>query len=249
MKNILLIFNVRDDLRRYIVDGLSSIRNLNLIFPEHENESELLELAPVADIIVGWRPTLGLLERAINLKALINPGVGVQHHIKQYKDLYESRGIILINGHGNTYFTAQHAVALLLSLTNRIIQHHEWMIQGLWRRGDEFAKSIPMRNRRIGLLGYGAVNQKVHRFLAGFDVEFSILKRSWKENEKLVTSAKKYMPCELEIFLTETDTLIVAVPQTDETYSIIGERELGLLGINGLIVNIARGEVINEKAL
>ncbi|MFW9956552.1 MAG: NAD(P)-dependent oxidoreductase [Candidatus Odinarchaeota archaeon] len=249
MKNILFIFKVRDELMSYLVRGLSSIKNLNLIFPVHENEEELLELAPEADLIVGWRPSPELLERATNLKIIINPGVGVQHHIKQYKELYKKRSITLINGHGNTYFTAQHAVALLLSLTNRIIQHHEWMALGLWRRGDEFAKSIPLRDRRIGLLGYGAVNQKVHRFLAGFDVEFFILKRSWIGNETLPTPAKKYMPHELESFLADIDILIIAVPQTDETDGMIGEKELGLFGPNGLIINIARGAVINEKAL
>jgi phosphoglycerate dehydrogenase-like enzyme len=249
MKNILFIFQVRNELRRYIIEGLSSVRNLNLIFPEYENEEELYDLAPAADLIVGWRPTLELLERATNLRVFINPGVGVQHHIKQYRDLYKARGITLINGHGNTYFTAQHAVALLLSLTNRVIQHHNWMVEGLWRRGDESAKSIPLRDRRIGLLGYGAVNQKVHRFLAGFDVEFSILKRSWRGDEILPTTAKRFSPQELEAFLRDSDTLIIAVPQTDETEGMIGERELGLLGSNGLIVNIARGAVIDERAL
>jgi phosphoglycerate dehydrogenase-like enzyme len=249
MKNILFIFKVRDEIKNYIIEGLSSIKNLNLIFPENAVDDEILELAPAADLIVGWRPTPELLERAINLKVIINPGVGVQDHIRQYKDLYKTRGITLLNGHGNTYFTAQHAVALLLSLTNRIILHHHWMTQGLWRRGDEFAKSVPLKNRRIGLLGYGAVNQKVHKFIAGFDVDFSILKRSWKGNETLVTSAKKYVPSELESFLTEVDILIIAVPQTDETDGMIGERELELLGSNALIINIARGAVIDEKAL
>jgi len=249
MKNILFIFNARDELRRYITDGLSSISNLNLIFPDRDDDEYLLQLAPSADLIIGWRPSAELLESARNLKVFINPGVGVQHHIKQYRDVYKQRGITLINGHGNTYFTAQHAVALLLSLTNKVIPHHTWMANGLWRRGDDFAKSIPLRNRKIGLLGYGAVNQKVHRFLAGFDVEFSILKRNWIGNEKVTAPAKKYSPDGLEDFLIEVDTLIVAVPETDETNGMIGDQELQLLGPNGLIVNIARGSVLDQKAL
>ncbi len=249
MKNILFIFNARDELRRYITDGLSSISNLNLIFPDRDDDEYLLQLAPSADLIIGWRPSAELLESARNLKVFINPGVGVQHHIKQYRDVYKQRGITLINGHGNTYFTAQHAVALLLSLTNKVIPHHTWMANGLWRRGDDFAKSIPLRNRKIGLLGYGAVNQKVHRFLAGFDVEFSILKRNWIGNEKVTAPAKKYSPDGLEDFLIEIDTLIVAVPETDETNGMIGDQELQLLGPNGLIVNIARGSVLDQKAL
>ena len=249
MKNVLFIFNARDELRRYMTDGLSSTSNLNLIFPDRDDDEHLLQLAPSADLIVGWRPSAELLESARNLKVFINPGVGVQHHIKQYREVYKQRGITLINGHGNTYFTAQHAVALLLSLTNKIIQHHTWMANGLWRRGDDFAKSIPLRNRKIGLLGYGAVNQKVHRFLAGFDVEFSILKRSWTGNEAFSASVKKYSPKDLEDFLTHVDTLIIAVPETDETNGMIGDRELQLLGPDGLVVNIARGSVINQKAL
>ncbi|MFW9960293.1 MAG: NAD(P)-dependent oxidoreductase [Candidatus Thorarchaeota archaeon] len=249
MKNILFIFNVRDELKRYIEDGISSVSDLNLIFPDRDDNEYLLELAPSADVIIGWRPSSELIERARNLKVLINPGVGVQHHIKQYREVYKKRGITLINGHGNTYFTAQHAVALLLSITNKVIQHHNWMVNGLWRRGDDFAKSIPLRDRRIGLLGYGAVNQKVHRFLAGFDVEFSILKRGWTGNEKVPAPAKKYSPDGLEDFLIEVDTLIVAVPETDETNGMIGYQELQLLGPSGLIVNIARGSVIDQKAL
>jgi len=123
------------------------------------------------------------------------------------------------------------------------------MVKGLWRRGDEFAKSIPIRNRKIGLLGYGAVNQKVHRFLAGFDVEFSILKRSWIGNETVPATVKKYTPNDFEDFLTDVDTLIIAVPETDETNGMIGDKELQLLGSKGLIVNIARGAVIDERAL
>jgi len=249
MKNVLFIFNARDELRRYMMDGLSSISNLNLIFPDREDDEHLLQLAPSADLIVGWRPSSELLERARNLKVFINPGVGVQHHIKQYRDVYKQRGITLINGHGNTYFTAQHAVALLLSLTNKVIPHHTWMVNGLWRRGDDFAKSIPLRNRMIGLLGYGAVNQKVHRFLAGFDVDFSILKRSWTGNEKVPAAVEKYSPVDLEDFLREVDILIIAVPETDETNGMIGDKELQLLGSDGLVVNIARGSVINQKAL
>jgi len=53
----------------------------------------------------------------------------------------------------------------------------------------------------------------------------------------------------LDEFLKEIDTLIVAVPQTPDTLSLIGQKELELLGPEGLVVNIARGPVIDESAL
>ncbi|MHA1367692.1 MAG: hypothetical protein ACTSP5_14955 [Candidatus Heimdallarchaeota archaeon] len=68
-----------------------------------------LRYAPEADIIVGWRPAEELLDAAKNLQLFINPGVGVQGIIDLFKKVNQTRDITLVNGHGNTYFTSQHA--------------------------------------------------------------------------------------------------------------------------------------------
>jgi phosphoglycerate dehydrogenase-like enzyme len=247
--NVLFIWEVRLELQEYLQKGLADVKDLNLIFLADTSEENLLKHAPEAHIVVGWRPTREFLDTAQNLKLFINPGVGVQHHIDTFRELTKARDITLINGHGNTYFTAQHAVALLLASTNKIIPHHNWMVEGLWRRGDSYAKSTPLREVKIGLLGYGAVNQKVHKFLSGFDVEFLILKRTWKGDEQFPTPVKQFLPKNLHKFLKETDMLIIAVPQTKKTIGMIGEKELELLGPNSFLVNIARGIVVDEEAL
>ena len=247
---VLFIWDVREELREYLESGLDGVSGVSLVFPDDTSKDRLLELAPDADVVVGWRPAREFLDNAHALKLFINPGVGVQHHIPVFRELSATRNITLVNGHGNTYFTAQHAVALLLALTNKIIPHHNWMTEGLWRRGDSHAKSVPLRHRRIGLLGYGAVNSKVHRFLSGFNIEFSICKRSWTDSSLPVpTPATRYESSELHQFLDEVDTLIVAVPQTDDTEGMVGANELQMLGTSGLVVNVARGEVIVEKDL
>ncbi|MBS3795245.1 MAG: hypothetical protein KGY80_10125, partial [Candidatus Thorarchaeota archaeon] len=125
--NVFFIWDVRDELREYIVDGLADMKGVNLIFPQSSNEEEYIEYASDADIIVGWRPSENLLEIAQNLRLHINPGAGVQHLLDKFRSLDPSRNITLVNGHGNSYFTAQHAVALLLALTNKIVPHHNWM--------------------------------------------------------------------------------------------------------------------------
>lgn len=247
--NVLFIWEVEQELREYIQNGLSKIKNLNLIFLEDTSEENLMKHAPEAQIVIGWRPTRVLLDTASNMKLFINPGVGVQHHIETFREITKSRNVTLINGHGNTYFTAQHAVAMLLTLTNQIIPHHNWMTKGFWRRGDSYAKSTPIRNRKIGLLGYGAVNRKVHKFLSGFDVEFLILKRTWNGSEEFPTPVKQFLPKELNTFLKETDMLMIAVPQTEETIGMIGEEELKLLESESFLVNVSRGIVVDEEAL
>jgi phosphoglycerate dehydrogenase-like enzyme len=247
--NVLFIWKVREELKAYLKDGFCELQNVTLHFLEDVSEENLLLHAPDADILVGWRPSRNLLDTAANFRLFINPGVGVQHHLETFRDLVKTRNVSLINGHGNTYFTAQHAVALLLALTNKIIPHHSWMKEGQWRKGDADAKSIPLRDRQVGFLGYGAVNSKVHRFLSGFDVSFHVCRRSWnEETTTLPTPVQRYTTEELNEFLKEIDILIVGVPQTPETIGLIGGRELELLGGKGLVVTVARGLVIDEEA-
>ncbi|MFQ5981708.1 MAG: NAD(P)-dependent oxidoreductase [Candidatus Heimdallarchaeota archaeon] len=249
--NVLFLWEVNERLKRYLTEQLSHVPEVQLIFPIDSTPETLLNLAPKADIMVGWRPSRELLLAATHLSLFFNPGAGVQHLIDLFREINQERSLLLANGHGNSYFTAQHVVALLLSLTNKIIPHHNWMADGQWRKRDTDASSTPLRFRKVGLLGYGAVNQKVHCFLAGFDIEFFILRRNWKSNyeEELPTPARKFTPSELQAFLREIDILIVAVPLTSLTKGMIGSHELELLGSKGIVVNIARGEVVNEAAL
>lgn len=243
---VLHIWKPGKELIEYLENGLSSFPDIELIFPKEPDENFFLEQAPTANIIVGWRPSEELLAKAEDLKLFINPGAGVQHQIKPFKKLNSTRNVVLVNGHGNAYFTAQHAVALLLSLTNRVIPHHNWMKEGKWRFGDNEAASIPLRKRKVGLLGYGAVNQKVHNFLKGFDLTFAALKRNWDDPPDNLTT---YHPENLMDFLNFIDTLIVTLPQTSQTEDLLGEKELRALGKNGLLVQLGRGLIINEKAL
>ena len=129
------------------------------------------------------------------------------------------RDVVLINGHGNSYFVAQHAVALLLTFMNKPISHHQWMKEGKWRTGDDDAVSIPLRFKKVGFLGYGAINQKIHRFLSGFDIEFSILRKYWdKQKSSLPTEAEKYNFTQLHDFLKNINILIIGVPLTISSY-------------------------------
>lgn len=246
---VLFIWQPNERLQKYLEEGLHDLP-VQLLFPPDTAEDTYVRLAPEADVIVGWRPTKNLLQTAQRLSLFINPGAGVQHLIDLFKEINQIRPVTLVNGHGNSYFTAQHAVALLLALSNKVIPHHNWMVEGKWRKGDADAISVPLRERVVGLLGYGHVNQKVHRFLSGFDVEFAAIRRDWdKQTEPLPTLTEKYVYSEMHVFLEEVDTLIISVPLTFLTKGFIKQRELELLGSEGLLVNVGRGHVIDEHSL
>ena len=223
---------------------------MRFIYPPDTEQETYCALAPEADIIIGWGPKKELLEKAENLKLFINPGAGVKHLIELFRVHNKTHDVTVINGHGNSYFTAQHAVAMLMALTNKVVQHHNWMAEGRWRMGDNESASLPMRDRQIGLLGYGAINQKVHKFLSGFDLDFSICRRTWEgKPEPAVRVKNTYDIKQLHCFLEAVDTVMLAVPQTPETEGMIGAKELELLGTNGLLVNVGRGVIVDEEAL
>ncbi len=248
--SVLFFWDVPEHLQNYLKDALKEYEKVTLIFPSPEPKPVYFDLVRNVDILVGWRPSRELLDAGEKLQLFINPGAGITHLIEMFRHINTKRNLLMINGHGNSYFTAQHAVALLLALTNKIIPHHNWMGEGHWRRGDDYGRSTPIRTRNIGLLGYGAINQKVHRFLSGFDIEFSVLRHSWDgKDTDLPTKAVKYLPRQLHDFLKNIDTLIVAVPHTQRTDGLIGEKELELLGADGFLVTVARGKVVDEKSL
>ncbi len=247
--NVLFTWDVNTRLKTYIEDNLAKFSGINLLFPNPLTDEVLLDLAPSADIIIGWRVKDEVKLTAKRMKLFINPGTGIKHHIDFFRKLNQTRNVILINGHGNSYFTAQHAVAMLLTLLNKVIPHHTWMKNGKWRTGDKDAISIPLRDKRIGLLGYGAINTKVHKFLAGFDVEFSILTRTGKSPSSSTKGNKLFSGNQLLGFLESIDVLIIAVPETSDTIGLIGEKELDHLGSEGIIVNVSRGSVVDEKSL
>ena len=234
---VVFIWKVNDKLKSYLQSGLSSVKNLELIFPPAIDEKALLTICSDAQIIIGWKPTEKLLRAAVKLQLFINPGAGIQHLVSFFKEINQSRNIKLINGHGNAYFTAQHGVALLLTLANKVIPHHLWLKEGKWRLGDKQAKSIPLKYRKIGLLGYGHVNKHIHKMLQGFTNDIRFIKNDQKDIN------------ELNKFLKQIDILICAVPFTSKTKNLLKMEELKLLGENGIIINLSRGQIINEKDL
>ena len=234
-KNVLFIWEVPIRLKNYLNKHLNKNSNLKLIFPNDISIENLENLASEANVIVGWRPWKHLLENASKLQLYVNPGTGIQHLISLFKEIdSKKRNLILVNGHGNSLFVAQHVVGSLISLMNKIILHHNWMTEGKWRTSDEQGKSTSLWNKKVGLIGYGAINQKVHQLLTGFQCNFSILRRSWSNpNEIFITPVDKYDSTQILVFMKNIDICIVAVPQTVKTINLIGKEELEMLGKQG----------------
>ncbi len=248
LTTVLFLWKVNPRLKQFLKKGLEG-QAVKLIFPRKTEEENLLKHASKADVMVGWRPTSKLLDQALNLTLFINPGAGVQHLLTLFRALFrekpKQRKPVLVNGHGNAILTAEHIMAMLLGVCNKIVPHHNWMQEGKWRMGDKQAKSLSLKGQKIGLLGYGKINQAVHRFLKPYQCDISVLKKHFTKDKK---DCCFFTPKQLHPFLKQVDILIIAIPLTSETEGMIGEKELQLLGKNGILINAGRGPIVNEKA-
>lgn len=246
LTHIYFFWNVSESLQSFFTNRLKDI-DVQLIFPSAEQLTDkTYEGAEKAELLIGWRPTVELLAKASNMKVIINPGAGVQHLLPLLRPFAKANPqFTLLNNHGNDLLSAQHAVAMTLALCNQLIPHHNWMLDGQWRKGDKDAQSLPLAGVPIGLLGYGAINKAVQHMLSPFDPSFLVCRRTKADTN----DSKTFLVEDRMSFLEQSRIVIIAVPQTTETINLIDEAELKALGPEGILINIARGPVVNQEAL
>ena len=202
---------------------------------------ELMELAPLAEI--GWfdlrNPAAmrDAIERATRLRWLNSIYAGVDFFPLE---TLAARGALLTNGAGiNAITIAEYVVMGMLTMAKgyREVVHaqarQEWLTDSPGKR--ELAGS------RALILGAGAIGGRVARMLAGFDVEVTTVRRRPAEGA--------IGPDQWRARIGEFDWVIIAVPATPETTGLIGAAEIAAMAPQCMIVNVARGSVIDQDAL
>lgn len=135
--------------------------------------------------------------------------------------------------------TAEMALALLLAQSRKLDLYARNMSDGRWER-DGFGWSIA--DRRALIVGYGGIGQAIERRLVPFELA-SIT--------KVARTARGDVHAfgELDALLPQSDIVLIACPLTDETAGMFDARRLGLLPDGAVVVNVARGPIIDTDAL
>ena len=184
-----------------------------------------------------------LIDSAPNLKIIGRAAVGVANIDVEYAT---SKGILVINCPGqNTNSAAEMTMGLLLSMSRNLPQAHTHTKDKKWQRtlfmGNE------LRNKTIGLVGLGHVGHRVAKFCLGFDMKV-LAYDPYIAPSKFEQHQVKQMK-ELKDLLRASDILSVHTPLNDETHGLIDEKHLALLPRGAMVLNVARGGIVDEKAL
>ncbi len=192
------------------------------------------------------RVNAALLEAAPRLRVVANLGVGVDNI-----DLQEAarRGIAVTNTPDVlTEATADLGWALLLAVARRVVEAD----RDLRAHGFPGWTFIPphlgvdVYRKTLGVVGFGRIGQAVARRAQGFSMRILYHSRTRNPQAEQALGAT-WVP--LHELLKESDFLVLCVPLTPETRHLIGARELGLMKREAILVNIARGPVVDEAAL
>ena len=137
---------------------------------------------------------------------------------------------------------ADLAMGLILSIGRRIPQSDKFVRNGDWV-SEPFTMTHKVTGKRLGVVGLGRIGQAIAKRAAAFDMSIAYTGRRAKTNAPF-----RYYPTASEL-AANSDYLVVAVPGGDDTKNMINAQVLKALGPKGIVVNIARGSVIDQTAL
>ena len=154
-----------------------------------------------------------------------------------------ARGIaVTITPGGVTRAMASAAVAFVLALSHRLLQRHERLVAGRWSEGRFDLLGFGLSGRSLGVIGYGRIGREVVRLLRPWELRVLVAQRSDPRDPDVA-----HVP--LDALLEEADVVVVACPLTPETHHLLDARRLALMKATALLVNVARGPVVDQAAL
>lgn len=203
----------------------------------------LTDLWPRIDIL--WHVltpvTRRHIEAAHGLKLIQKLGVGVN---TIDLDAAKERGIAVCNMPGvNSNAVAEFTMGLMLSALRRIAYLNAQTRQGFWAVQPEVANSLKeLGGKTVGVVGFGAIGQRVARFLAAFDAEVIY----WSRRERCSTIGRQVG---LEELFEKADLISLHLPATPDTSMLVDKTLLERSKPGVILINTARGELVDEKAL
>jgi glyoxylate reductase len=204
-----------------------------------------------ADVLVPTvtdRIDAALLARAGDrLKLIANFGMGVDHIDLK---VARARGILVTNTPGVlTEDTADMTMALILSVPRRLAEGEKLIRSGQWTGWSPTGMlGHRIKGKRLGIIGMGRVGQAMAQRARAFGLSIHYHNRRRLPQVVEESLGATWEP-DLDTMLRSIDIVSVNCPHTNETHHLLDARRLALLGPHVYLINIARGEIVDEEAL
>ena len=194
------------------------------------------------DVLIRGRPDEEELDRAGPIRALVIPYAGVPE--RTLRLLTARPQIAVYNLHHNAAPTSEQALALLLAVAKRICPRDAALRRGDWSARYAELRSLLLEGRGAVILGAGAIGRRLERACLALGMVTECLGRA-----DLFEAGEGDLRRGLHEVLPRAQVLLLALPLTQETQGLLTARELELLPAGSVLVNIARGPIVDQWAL
>ena len=227
-------------------EGLARLRQASdVLVRSGLTEEELAALLPDVDALIvrsRTRVPSDAVKRATRLRVIGRAGVGVDNIDVEAAT---RRGILVLNTpESSTVAAAEHTMAMLLALVRHIPQASAALLAGRWAR-EQFV-GTELSGKTLGVVGLGKIGSEVARRAVAFGM------RVLAYDPYVTEERARRLSVELgtwEEVLGQCDVLTLHVPLAQDTQALIGSNELAAMKPGTLLVNCARGGLIDEEAL
>lgn len=244
--------------QRQIIEQASG--DAELIDRRCRSQAEMVEAAAGGcDVLFTLRVPDELLKRSPQLKWVQLMSAGADHLLKGL--LQERKEITVTTGSGVAANTiAEYTIASMLAWAHVLPATMRAQLNREWKRTG-FMDVEPMRGKTLGVIGYGSIGRETARIARALGMEVLALKRNPEEHRDSgwnppgigdpegTIPRRWYAPDQCEQIMRESDYLTVTLPLTPQTRGFIGRKEIAAMRSNAYIVNVGRGEVIDQMAL
>ena len=228
------LIDLQEDNLAIETDGPAAVQLSDKITEDLEQfEIVVVQFAPISRLFI---------EKAKNLRLIAVLRGGTENVDVESAS---QRDVSVMNTPGrNSRAVAECTVGLILSEIRNIARSHAQLKRNHWQRSFPNSDAIPeLYGKTVGLVGYGAVGRLVCGYLSAFGsnvIAFDPYFKGDPAPAKLVT---------LEALMKTSDIVSVHARLTDESYHLIGEKELAMMKPNAVLINSARSGLVDEKAL
>ncbi len=188
------------------------------------------------------------IDAADKLNLVIRAGAGVNTIAVDYA---AQNGVFVCNTPGkNAVAVAELALGLVMAIDRNIPDQVKDLRKGKWRK-KRYAKTQGLAGRSIGIVGLGSIGLEVAKRAAAFDMEIAVVDRPNRDPNRLQIlqhMGARFEP-DLMSLAASCDILTIHVPATAETEGLVSRELLSVMKPGTVIINTARGSVIDEEAL
>jgi D-3-phosphoglycerate dehydrogenase len=188
--------------------------------------------------------TADILENAKELKVIGRAGVGLDNvDIKKAEQLKIK---VLNTPEAPSVSVAEFTIGLIISLMRHITKADKTMHCGQWCKNDYMGAEL--RGKNVGIIGFGNIGQAVAKRLEAFETQIGVYDIDPNILEKAKKFSYKIYPS-IEELAKNAQIILLHVPANAKTQNMINEKIIKLMRKDALVVNTARGNLIDEKAL